>query len=141
MRQETALAPVRRSWWHDDGTTIINLRSIVILIVVALTWTVILIGLKSHPALGLPSSVAAWSRTCPSCGTVESVATLTPAPVDVPGAVAAPFYRFTIRMADGSIRSIQQAEPMAPGLQVRVQGDVLSPAPPLAAASAPPQRQ
>ncbi len=141
MRQDTALAPVRRSWWHDDGTTMVNTRSIVILIVVALTWAFSLIGLKPHPPLGLPSSVAAWSRTCPSCGTVESVATLMSAPGDVPGGAAVPFYRLTIRMADGSIRRVERAEPLAPGVQVLVRDGTLHPAPPAAAVPAPPQRQ
>jgi len=113
MRQESTLRPVRRPWWYDDGTTLVNPRSIVILIVVALTWAFSLIALKPNPPMGLPSSVAAWSRTCPSCGTVESVATLVP----VPGEAARPHYRLTVRMADGSIRRLERFEPLAPGVQ------------------------
>ncbi len=137
MRQESTLTPVRRSWWHDDGTTLVNPRSIVILIVVALTWAFSLIGLKPHPPLGLPSSVAAWSRTCPSCGTVESVATLAPAP----GEAALPYYRLTLRMADGSIRRVERSEPLAPGVQVQVRDGTLQPVAPVAAPPAVPQRQ
>ncbi len=137
MRQESTLRPVRRPWWYDDGTTLVNPRSIVILIVVALTWAFSLIALKPNPPMGLPSSVAAWSRTCPSCGTVESVATLAP----VPGEAAAPHYRLTIRMADGSIRRVERSEPLAPGAQVLVRDGTLQLAPPVAAVPAAPQRQ
>lgn len=136
MRQESTLRPVRRPWWYDDGTTLVNTRSIVILIVVALTWAFSLIALKPNPPMGLPSSVAAWSRTCPSCGTVESVATLVP----VPGEAARPHYRLTVRMADGSIRRLERFEPLAPGVQVQVRDGTLHPVAPVAVPAAP-QRQ
>ncbi len=137
MRQQTTRTPVRRWWWHDDGTSMVNPKSIGILILVASTWAFSLIGLAPNPPLGLPSSVVAWSRTCPSCGTVESVATLAP----VPGEAAAPHYRLTIRMADGSIRRVERSEPLAPGAQVLVRDGTLQLAPPVAAVPAAPQRQ
>jgi len=137
MRQKSTMAPVRRSWWHDDGTSLVNPRSIFILILVAMTWTFSLVGLQPHPPIGLPTSVAAWSRTCPTCGTVESVATLLPAP----GEATAPYYRLTIRMADGSIRRLERAEPLVPGLQVLVQAGAVQPAPPVSPIPVAAQRQ
>ena len=137
MRQESALTPVRRPWWYDDGTTLVNPRSIFILILVGLTWAFSLIGLQPYPPSGLPSSVAAWSRACPSCGTIESVATMAPAR----GEAGPTRYRLTIRMADGSIRRVERPEPIAPGLQVMVQEGVVRPAPPPIAAPATAQRQ
>ncbi|MEY4651643.1 MAG: hypothetical protein RI884_224 [Pseudomonadota bacterium] len=137
MREEPAWAPVRRSWWHDDSTSLFNPRSIAISILVALTWAFSLIALRPNPPSGLPSSVASWSRICPNCGTIESVATLTFSPSEQ---ATAP-YRLTIRMADGSIRRIERPEPMVPGVQVLVQDDMAWPVPLANPAPAAPKRQ
>lgn len=126
MRQESTLMPVRRPWWRDDDTSLVNPRSICILVVVALTWAFSLMGLQRNPPIGLPSSVVAWSRTCPSCGTIESVATLRP----TPGEAASNVYRLTIRMADGSIRRVERSQPMVPGAQVLVREGAVQPVPP-----------
>jgi hypothetical protein len=115
---ETTMSSARRGWWHNTDASWINRRTVIALVAVTCTWIFSLTGLQQYAPAGLPKSVEAWSRVCPSCGTVESVAKLlTPKPSSE---LATYFYRLTIRMADGSIRRIEQPAPIPPGSQVLV---------------------
>ena len=115
---ETTMSPARRRWWHNADSSWVNRRSVILLIAVICTWIFCLTGLQKYVPAGLPKSVEAWSRACPTCGTVESVAKLlTPQPSSE---LATYFYRLTIRMADGSIRRIEQPASIPPGSQVMV---------------------
>jgi hypothetical protein len=108
-----------RSW--------VNRRTVLALVGVSLTWVFSLTGLQRYAPAGLPASVQAWARECPSCGTVESVAKLVVSPST--GELATAFvYRLTIRMADGSIRRLEQNVSFPPGSQVLVQGGTVRPA-------------
>jgi hypothetical protein len=120
---ETTMTPARRRWWHNADSSWINRRSVISVVAVICTWTFSLTGLQKYVPAGLPKSVEAWSRVCPTCGTVESVAKLlTPQPSSD---LAIYFYRLTIRMADGSIRRVEQPAPIAPGSQVLVHEGVV----------------
>ncbi len=103
----------------------VNPKTVLALVGVSLTWVISLTGLQRHAPMGLPAHVQAWAHECPSCGTVESVATLTL--TQPPSELATYFYRLTIRMADGSIRRFEQSVPIAPGSQVLVQNGGVSP--------------
>ena len=105
----------------------VNPKTVLALVGVSLAWVISLTGLQRHAPTGLPAQVQAWAHECPSCGTVESVATLTLTPP--PSELATHFYRLTIRMADGSIRCFEQSVPIAPGSQVLVQNASVSPVP------------
>lgn len=129
---QTSMTTERRRIWRSTETSWVTRRSVIILVAVTCTWIFSLTGLQSYKPAGLPTSVEAWSRACPSCGTVESVAKmLTPQPSSE---LATFFYRLTIRMADGSIRRIEQPAPITPGSQVWVQEGavqrIVQPAPP-----------
>jgi hypothetical protein len=115
---QTSMTTQRRRIWRSTETSWVTRRSVIILVAVTCTWIFSLTGLQQYAPAGLPKSVEAWSRVCPSCGTVESVAKLlTPKPSSE---LATYFYRLTIRMADGSIRRIEQPAPIPPGSQVLV---------------------
>ncbi len=122
---ERALVSTRRPWWRADDSCLVNPRSVLALVAMVLTWVFSLTVLQKHPSHGLPESVHAGSRAYPSCGTVESVATLLDPQSS--GPLATYFYRLTIRMADGSLQRIEQSAPLAPGSQVLVQGGVVQP--------------
>lgn len=139
------MTTARRPWWRADDTSFVNPRSALALVGVSLTWVFSLTGLPQQAPIGLPASVEAWARACPTCGTVESVAKLlTPqASSELSSELATYFYRLTIRMADGSIRRIEQPAPITPGSQVLVQDGAVRPVAPAlpAVAPAPARRQ
>ncbi len=128
----TTMPNQRRRVWRSTEPSWLNRRTVIALVAVTCTWIFSLTGLQKYAPAGLPKSVEAWSLACPSCGTVESVAKLlTPKPSSE---LATYFYRLTIRMADGSIRRVEQAAPITPGSQVWVHDGavqrIVHPAPP-----------
>lgn len=75
---------------------------------------------KAPPVARPDTSVAGGPpapTSCPECGVVESVAL----------ANGHQAYELHVRMSDGSIRRLQQAEPVAAGAPVRVQDGVARP--------------
>lgn len=127
---DSAMMTCRRPWWRADGPSLVNRRAVLALVAVSLTWAFSLTGLQKHAPSGLPTSVEAWARACPTCGTIESVAKLlAPQPSNE---LAVYIYRLTIRMADGSIRRIEHPMPITPGVQVMVQEGRVRPVTPSA---------
>ena len=129
---QSSMTTERRRIWRSAESSWVTRRSVIVLVAVTCTWIFSLTGMQSYMPAGLPKSVEAWSRACPSCGTVESVAKLlTPQPSSE---LATYLYRLTIRMADGSIRRIEQPAPITPGSQVWVHEGavqrIVQPAPP-----------
>ncbi len=129
--KETATTAERRPWWRTREGPLLNKGSVAAFVGVLLTWALSLSGVHKHVFAGLPEQVQAWSRACPTCGTVEAVAILqaTRASGDPPVQV----HRLTIRMADGSLRHIDRSAPFPPGAQVLVEGGSVRPVPPAVA--------
>lgn len=129
--KEIATTTEGRPWWRAREEPLLNKGSVAAFVGVVLTWALSLSGVQKHVFAGLPEQVQVWSRACPTCGTVEAVAILPASRAS--GEPPAQVHRLTIRMADGSLRYIDQSAPFPPGAQVLVEGGTVRPVPPAVA--------